>query len=499
VTFDSDYDLTSVQESDVSGNADAYLAVSGKTIIVTLGTDIAKTTATYLTIANIKNPAYVQTTDSFSLETRNSSGYAIDRGTIAGVTTLSGIITIPSITASSYIAGASNTQYSFTFTPTHSVSAGGYLRIDFDVSDNAYDASNAIVSAGASTFVIPSGGANKNYVTLMFSQDIDVGSQQYLQLSGITNPQYVKNVTIRLTTEVSTGEKIDTSDYGPIAITAAPLSGLSLIMSSTTALDISRHTFSFTVVNAIDSGGKVEITFDSDYTLTGVGSGDVSGNSGSTVAVSGSKLVITIGTAIAKSTQVSLAISNIKNPVYVQTTDSFAIQSTTSDGAIIDTATMSALSITTGALSNLSVTATSKKISDVTSYTFNFTVQHAVPADGFIRIQFDSNYSLGSAYLDTASFYSLTKGSDYLKFKTVSAISAGQAVSIPIAMIANPSYVYTVSNFQVKTMTAVTTSQQIMDSGEITGVTLNCRRLIQYFRNRIFCGSKRLDQLYICL
>jgi hypothetical protein len=120
----------------------------------------------------------------------------------------------------------------------------------------------------------------------------------------------------------------------------------------------------------------------------------------------------------------------------------------------------------------LSVSAVSKKISDITSYTFNFTAQHAVPADGFIRIQFDSNYSLGSAYLDTASFYSLTKGSDYLKFKTVSAISAGQAVSIPISMIANPSYVYTVSNFQVKTFTASTASEQLMDSGEIAGVTL---------------------------
>lgn len=206
--------------------------------------------------------------------------------------------------------------------------------------------------------------------------------------------------------------------------------------------------------------------------MSSVESTDVSGNASSTVVTSGNKLIVTIGTDIPKNTLVSLAIANIKNPIYVQATETFLIESKTASGAVIDTATVASLNITTGALSGLSVTAVSKKISDVTAYTFNFTVQHVVPADGFIRIQFDGNYLLGSAYLDTASFYSLQKGSDYLKFKTVAQINAGQSVSIPISMIVNPSYVYTVGDFQVKTLTPVAVSQQIMDSGVTAGVTL---------------------------
>jgi hypothetical protein len=467
VTFDSDYDLTSVQEIDVSGNTDAYISsVSGSTITVVLGTAIAKATSASLVIANIKNPSYVQTTDNFSLKTKNSSGYIIDEGTLGGVTTVSGIITISSITSSSYIAGASNTQYTFTFAPTNAVSAGGYLRIDFDVSDSAYDASSAIVSAGSSTFVIPTGGATKNYVNMLLNQDIEAGVQQTLQLSGITNPTYVKSVTIRLTTKVSTGEKVDTSDYGPISITAAPLSGLSLIMGSTTALDTSRHTFSFTIVNAIDAGGKVEITMDSDYTLTSVASGDVSGNSGSTVAVSGSKLIVTLGTAVSSGGEVALAIDNIKNPG-VQTTDAYAIVTKNSSGSQLDQGSIAGKTITAGALTSLSATAGTTEVGESGSYTFGFTPTHTVPINGYIRIQFDSNYTLSGTTVATSGYALSETGSNYVLLKTGSALSS--AVSIQLNSIVNPSFVSSsLSSFSIQTQLS---NNQVIDTGTAAAIT----------------------------
>ncbi|MFA5392719.1 MAG: hypothetical protein WC306_03530, partial [Candidatus Paceibacterota bacterium] len=466
VTFDPDCDLSLVFPGDVSGNEGAIVAVSDNKLIITLGEALEAGVSETLVISNITNPPYVKETSTFFVQTKNPTGGIVDEVAAASITTTTGTLGSPVITPASLVSGAT-TSYSFKFTPAHAVPLNGYLRIDFD---SSYDlvSPGAVVMSSTTACDITLRGAG--YLLIKFSSSgLSAGVQQTVEIANVVNPPNVKSLEFTLMTKDASLYDIDTVKVSGLSTTAGSLSSSSLTANTYVVSEYATYTAVFTTANPIAVGSRVELTFDTDYILSSIESTNVSGNNGSTVAVSGSKLIITIGTAVAKSTPVSLVITNIKNPVYVQATDSFLIQTKTADEAVIDTATATSINITTGALSGLSVASVSKKISDITSYTFNFTAQHAVPADGFIRIQFDSNYSLGSAYLDTASFYSLTKGSDYLRFKTVSAISAGQAVSIPISTIANPSYVYTVSNFQVKTMT---TTQQIMDSGEITGVTL---------------------------
>jgi hypothetical protein len=235
----------------------------------------------------------------------------------------------------------------------------------------------------------------------------------------------------------TSGYTIDTVTTPAVNIIPATLTALSRSSSSYISTETASYTIGFTTVNAIPAGGKVEITFDSDYTLTSVASNNVSGNSGSTVAVSGSTLIVTIGTAIPASTAASLVISNIKNPG-AQSTGTFSLLTKDSSGNSLDQGTVSGVTITTGSLSALSTTPVHTKVSYSTNYTFGFTVSHSVPVGGYIKIQFDSEYDLSSAYV--VGDYTITKGANYVYLqRNVSALSG--AVSVELRNIKNPAYV----------------------------------------------------------
>jgi hypothetical protein len=133
-------------------------------------------------------------------------------------------------------------------------------------------------------------------------------------------------------------------------------------------------------VHAIPSSGKVEIGFDSDYVLTSVAAYNVSGIANSTVAVSGSKLIVTTGSAVSAGAQVSLVISNIKNPAYVQTTSAFTIDTKNTSGGILDSGTIAGINITAGSFASVSAAPVSTEVAKSTDYTFTFTAEHTLPA-----------------------------------------------------------------------------------------------------------------------
>jgi hypothetical protein len=67
-------------------------------LTVTLGEIASQGASLTLIISNVQNPSYVQTTDSFSVVTRDASGYKLDSGDIAGIAITEGQLSALSAT-----------------------------------------------------------------------------------------------------------------------------------------------------------------------------------------------------------------------------------------------------------------------------------------------------------------------------------------------------------------------------------------------------------------
>ena len=459
IAFDVDYDLTSVASNDVFGNSGATVARSGNALIITLGTSVSSGASASLVIYNIKNPAYAQTTDAFSLQTKNAANGIIDQATSAGITTTAGSLSDVSVRAISYIAGDA-TEYTFEFTPVHNAAAGGYLRIDFD---SAYDASSGYVVSPTSIYSLSS--ATSNSIILNLLQTITSTTPQVLRIGDIANPNYVKDVSFTLTTQAANHNTIDTTTSPTIATTPAPLAAPSVSTASSTAQDVTSYTIGFTTANAIEVGGKIEVSFDTDYDLSLVGASDVSGNSGATVSVSGDTLIVNVGTAIGGSAPVSLVISNIKNPG-VQATDTYNIITRNASGYQLDYGTAPGRSIIPGALTFLSTALVTTEISESTNYSFGFTLSHALPVGGYVRIEFDDDYTLDGAIVVTAGYLLSDTGADYLLLQRTGSELTG-AQTIELANVVNPSFVQTTDAFNLTTQLP---SHDVIDAGTVSGI-----------------------------
>ena len=100
---------------------------------------------------------------------------------------------------------------------------------------------------------------------------------------------------------------------------------------------------------------------------------------------------------------VSLAISGIRNPG-VQSTDSYTIVTKDSTDARVDTGTIAGKVITGGSMTATSIVAVSTQPGASTTCTFGFTPDHVIPANGYVKITFDSDYVLDFASVQTAGY-----------------------------------------------------------------------------------------------
>ncbi|MFA5145743.1 MAG: hypothetical protein WC723_07110, partial [Candidatus Omnitrophota bacterium] len=465
IAFDADYDLSlvSVGSQDISGSGTpAIEAVDlvGKKINIILSTGVAASTTVSLAISNIKNPAYVQTTSAFILQTKTALGAITDEGAAAGITTTAGALSGISVVAGSSIAGA-RTDYTFSFTPAHSVEINGYLRIDLN---SLYDANIAyVMSPTNATFEISEKSAN--YVVVKAKSALAAGTAYTLRLGSIDNPGRSMDVNFTLATKTAANATIDTGISSSLHISPAPMQSASISASNLVATQTATYTVSFVPINTIEAGGRVEITFDADYVLTGVTS--VTGYDAS-VTVAGNILVITLNTQLQVGEACSLVIPNIKNPG-AQTTDAYSLVTKDSTGTSLDEGTIAGKVILAGALSGLSASTTSYEVmgtSETATYTFNFTCQHTIPINGYVRIGFDADYFLDNAVNQSPQYLISTKGADYLLIKTTQERSGN--CTIQISGIRNPGYVQTTANFTVATQLP---AQQDIDTGTIAGIT----------------------------
>ncbi|MFA5231193.1 MAG: hypothetical protein WC416_02155 [Candidatus Omnitrophota bacterium] len=462
ITFDNDYNLANIGSGDVLGNS-STASVSGNILTVTLGEMASQGSVLTLVISDVQNPAYVQVTGVFSVVTKDASGYKLDSGDIAGISITEGQLTSLSATPADTTLDTL-TSYLFQFTPEHTIPLNGYVKITFDAD---FDLTGAYSGTGSYSIVSLESG----YILLKALAE--KSTAQSLQILNVKNPSYVQTTDVfSITTQDANQKNIDVGNASGIATTAGVLSAGSVSQTSTQAGTTTNYTFNFTTIHAVAAGGKVEITFDSDYVLTSVTAYNVSGIANSTVAASGNKLIVTTGTAVSAGAQVSLTINNIKNPAYVQTTSAFTIDTKNASGGLLDSGTISGINITAGSLSSVSAMPVSTEAAKSTDYTFSFTTEHSLPADGYVQIEFDPAYDLSTSIVLTSGYALVTRGSNYLKLQTSEARSG--SISIVLRNIVNPPYVAVNSVFTVITQTS---TGDTVDMGTCSGITTTAAAL----------------------
>ncbi|MFA5145741.1 MAG: DUF2341 domain-containing protein, partial [Candidatus Omnitrophota bacterium] len=451
VNFDPDYNISAA--ALVSGTIDGSpmvmqdpaLVIDTNNNIVTLNLDMNITNPTAVIsfiLSGVVNPKYEQIA-AFDITTQ-FGGNDIDITDPAAKPVISitaGAITAATVTpATTEVSESGN--YTFNFTLPHTLSTGGYLRVQFDAD---YNLTN--VNCQTSGYSLLKGA---DYVSLQRTGALLTGAQSLI-LGNVKNPSYVKaagNFIMR--TEDSAHNKIDGASIAGITTTAGALNGVTLTPADYIVSSNTTYTIAFVSDHSIEQSGKVEVSFDSDYILTGVGSGDVSGNANSTVAVSGNKLIITLGTAVSAATPVSLQVAHIVNPAYVKTTGSFALETKNASNGLLDQGTATGVTTVAGTFTGVTVSSnfyTAGK-TDV-SYTFNFTYAHNVPLDGYLRIDFDTDYDASSVAVAHADYTKQEAGANYVVLKLLAAKAKDTAESITLSNIKNPGYAQDVT-FDIK-------------------------------------------------
>ncbi|MFH0763877.1 MAG: hypothetical protein V1927_02595 [Candidatus Omnitrophota bacterium] len=460
VVFDSGYDLSGVlMDDDVELDENPEGAKingvdnSTKTLSINVKTEISADSTPSLVVSGIKNPTISGETGTFTITTENASDVDMDQGTADGVNITAGELTDASVTAESYLANT-QTTYTIAFTAANAVPSGGRVRITFD-GDYTITAAARDSSSSHTGAVTTSG----NDVIFTLTQQITTASPDVLLvISGITNP-----ATNQTTDDyVITTEYNDSPDYTDIdsgTVTGNDISGR-LVSPAVTATSYAAgatptYTIVFTTMGEIPNGGSIETTFDADYDISGATFDARSNITGSITSKSNTDHILKIQTSqiVNAASPVSLVITGIKNPTYVQAVDTFMIRTKNVAGGIVDSGTASlAQAITTNTLTAGTVTATDYKAGATATYTFPVTLTNALSSGDKIAIALDTDYTVpGSMAVSGDASGTAAFASNTITVTLDAALAAGSAKDVTISGIKNPTYLQTAEAVTITT------------------------------------------------
>ena len=160
------------------------------------------------------------------------------------------------------------------------------------------------------------------------------------------------------------------------------------------------NTISFTTVNAIPTGGKIKITYGSDFDVSGANGATCSTMDGSfATAVSGQVVTITrsAGTSQSAATE-SCTVAGIKNPAVSGSTGTYTITTTDSSDSTIDTdAAVTADTITAAALASTNVEPPILVAGSTGAPVVSFTTTNPIPITGKIKVTFPTGFDVSGA------------------------------------------------------------------------------------------------------
>ena len=463
VTFDSAYNLAGLstpRSVEAGSSHTANVVASGNDIIITLTQEVEAAANVTMIVSGIKNPSYVKETNAFTVYTRHTNNNAnIDYGTSSGVNITANVLTVGTVTADDYKAGAT-AEYTIPVTLTNALSSGDKIAVTFD---DDYTFGSLSVSGDVSGTAASDG----QVVTVTLSSGVTADSEKDIILSGTKNPTYVQDTSVfSVTTKAASHSdaNIDTgSSSSGVTITANVLTVGTVTADDYKAGATAEYTIPVTLTNALSSGDKIAVTFDDDYTF---GSLSVSGDVSGTAASDGQVVTVTLSSGVTADSEKDIILSGTKNPTYVQDTSVFSVttKAASHSDANIDTGSSSSgVTITANVLTVGTVTADDYRAGVEASYTFPITVTNALVSGDKIVVDLDSDYTFAASQEVSGDASGTADAEDSSITVTLSAdLAAGSAKDLIISGIINPVLDQTTDTF---TVTSANSAELVRDTG----------------------------------
>lgn len=379
----------------------------GNVITATLGSTSLPASFFQINIASVVNPPSTTTTTTFQLQTQNSSGTALDSQTAnIFLTATAGSLSTTSLTPSSLVVGATTTL-TVSMTASNKVLAGGKVKVSFPKWNSQATVSSEILS------MINTGFSVTAITNLQQASLVATFASDILTISGAIPTQLaagsvisfsVTNFRNPITTQTFSGFTITTTDSSDGIIDSA-----SATMRITTAATVYETSFAaktssttevqekavfrlqFKIPVPVNSGCIIDITFPSDFSLSGADLTTVQGFGlfGGARTLTGSLNVgnntytITDGCTSYVSQDIIgiLDFNSIQNPFSVQPTGS--VQVYVKDSSQFSIAQVTAgitYTATAGTLTGVTLTPENTIVSTTTSISLTFLPAHKLLA-----------------------------------------------------------------------------------------------------------------------
>jgi len=226
-----------------------------------------------MVFSSIRNPSYVSTTDSFTIQITDSLGYQVAAVT-SGITYTpqSGGINGIALSASDPIVSKTSTL-TLTFAPLHSLTTSSaiYLSMPSEVLVTCASISSTTVIQAGHTCTEPI--ANRLKISNPFSSAYNYGTPISITFSGITMPSSavdITTLTIETYTIISSVEySVDSATTSSVLLSINPDLFASASVSANTYQTYTSATFTFTLItqNIIPIGGFIKVELPSQLTV----------------------------------------------------------------------------------------------------------------------------------------------------------------------------------------------------------------------------------------
>jgi len=508
IDFPDTFDATGCSTVSNLSNIDGTFLVNtsnggGTNDVVTVirngdGSDVAEGTQVTFTINEVRNPQVSGSTGTFSIQTQNSIGNAIDEDTnVSAVTITAGALTSTDVEPDVLVASYDGNVL-ISFTTKNPLPADGKIIIDFPDTFDATGCSNVSDLNnidGTFTVSVANGGGTNDVVTIVRNGDGSTVSENTavsFKIDSIKNPTTTGSTgTYAIYTRTSADVDIDqdTAVTADTIMGAGSLTSTSVTPASLIAGDTSNVIVTFTTSNILPADGKIVIVFPSGFAFDSNGSTSATSTTmdGTFTVQIGTQSVTLIrsgGTEQAKGETETVTLTNIRNPQVSGTTSTFIIRTTSGDDVIIDEdSSVAGITIAPNTLTSTSVVLDTYYQNAETQATFSFTTQNPIPSDGQIVITFPSTFSFNQNGTTSASSTTMDGNFSVSISGTIITIkrSGGSnqlagAENIILSNLRNPSEAVTTESFAIRTEDA---SGNIIDEAtNVAGVKIEEANII---------------------
>jgi hypothetical protein len=429
----------------------------------------------------ISNPQSTKPTSSVSIYIKDSTNNPIAEVTtgIQYIATYGSLQTTPVMTATPTVIG-STSSLTVTFKPSSKITTSSALRVTFpsEISFPGTTCALSNLSEIQASATCSVSGQILRIITPFGSDYIPSSSgniqftMQNITMPGTTAPTGTFSIE-SIHVDSSVDYVIDKSSYSNLLVSSAgQITTASVSPDPQSAYSLAIYTISFTASHDIVQNGKIKVTFPSEISIPNPADSAnnnctaVSGiEAGYSCSATSSTLIITSGftsAALNAGSTVSFRLGGVRNPVSLQVTSSFTIETLTSDDFNIDSINSGVTTTMTivNQMSSVQILPESLVNSDVNNIRFKIVASSPLQKGDLIKITFPSQVSAPSGTISCSGITALsttiscTKPSTspeiiqvVFNFGTSTEIAANELMEFSINSCTNPPTTQTTDTF----------------------------------------------------